>query len=69
MEAPFYFDFVVESNDSGFINVTVGSESANFLSNTNSSHFLNGLEIFEMQNKSSIIPPHDKPKKKKKKMC
>lgn len=52
--SPFYFDFVVKSDNSGFINVSVHQRNDSELRNA----FLNGLEIMEMLEKS------DKPRKK-----
>ncbi|GMN21227.1 hypothetical protein TIFTF001_043257, partial [Ficus carica] len=68
LAAPFYFDFIVDSNGSRFINVTVRLEGGDFSSSTDSAPFLNGLEIFELQNKSgTVLPPNPPPNPRKKK--
>ncbi|KAJ9170629.1 hypothetical protein P3X46_018723 [Hevea brasiliensis] len=54
LASPFYFDFVVESDNSGFINVSVHQRNDSETKNA----FLNGLEIMEMLEKLQ------KPKKK-----
>ncbi|EXB81598.1 putative receptor-like protein kinase [Morus notabilis] len=66
IKSPFYHDFVVDSNGSRFINVRV-SKLGDF-SSTDSKPFLNGLEIFEMQNKPGIVLRHNQVKKKNKNM-
>ncbi|KAI9166068.1 hypothetical protein LWI28_025732 [Acer negundo] len=51
---PFYFDFVVDSDDSGILNISVGPNAKSELENT---AFLNGLEIMEIMKKSvSEVP-------------
>ncbi|MCE3049664.1 hypothetical protein HAX54_045496 [Datura stramonium] len=44
--APFYVDFVVDSDASGFMNISVGPRSDSFTQNA----FLNGVEIMELIN-------------------
>ncbi|KDP32007.1 hypothetical protein JCGZ_12468 [Jatropha curcas] len=46
--APFYFDFVVDSDNSGFMNISVHQRKDSETKNA----FLNGLEIMEMMEKS-----------------
>ncbi|KAK2657557.1 hypothetical protein Ddye_010609 [Dipteronia dyeriana] len=54
LAAPFYFDFVVDSDDSGILNISVGPNAESLWKKT---AFLNGLEIMEIMNKSvSEIP-------------
>ncbi|KAL2241577.1 probable receptor-like protein kinase At5g24010 [Sesamum indicum] len=42
--APFYYDFVVDSDNSGFLNISVGPRS----DSRNPTAFLNGVEIMEL---------------------
>ncbi|CAL5371024.1 unnamed protein product [Camellia sinensis] len=44
LAAPFYYDFVVDSDDFGFINVSIGPRQ----DSNNQTAFLNGLEIMEI---------------------
>ncbi|KAL8473011.1 hypothetical protein ACS0TY_030015 [Phlomoides rotata] len=44
--APFYIDFVVDSDHSGFMNISIGPQS------DNQTAFLNGVEIFEQVTES-----------------
>ncbi|WCJ31284.1 protein kinase family protein [Euphorbia peplus] len=53
--SPFYLDFVVESDSSGFMNISVSKRNDSVVENA----FLNGLEVME------IINPEAPPKKKK----
>ncbi|KAI9165694.1 hypothetical protein LWI28_018891 [Acer negundo] len=48
--APFYFDFVVDSDDSGILNISVGPNAKSEVENA----ILNGLEILEIMEKSVI---------------
>ncbi|MBA0802458.1 hypothetical protein Gohar_012744, partial [Gossypium harknessii] len=45
-------DFVVDSDDSGFINISIGPDSNSIVQNA----FLNGVEIMEMMGKSNLVP-------------
>ncbi|KAL5556913.1 hypothetical protein UlMin_039149 [Ulmus minor] len=45
----FYFDYVVHSDGSGYINISIRPSN-------DSKGFLNGVEIFEIQNKSGLVP-------------
>ncbi|XP_075653117.1 putative receptor-like protein kinase At2g23200 [Castanea sativa] len=60
---PFFFDYVVDSDDSGFTNFSISpSENDSVILNA----FLNGLEIMEFMNKSGPIPVECEPVKIKK---
>ncbi|XP_059641211.1 probable receptor-like protein kinase At5g24010 [Cornus florida] len=48
LAAPFYFDFVVDSDNSGYMNISVGPRRDSF----NQTAFLNGLEIMELMKES-----------------
>ncbi|EXB81599.1 putative receptor-like protein kinase [Morus notabilis] len=61
--SPFYYDFVVDSSGSPFINVSIGLKLEKFSSSTDLTPFLNGLEIFEMQKKTGIVLSHNQLKK------
>ncbi|GMI76953.1 hypothetical protein like AT2G23200 [Hibiscus trionum] len=52
LETPFFKDFVLDSDDSGFINISIGLDSSSFEKNA----FLNGVEIMEMMGKSDLVP-------------
>ncbi|PIN09283.1 Non-specific serine/threonine protein kinase [Handroanthus impetiginosus] len=54
--APFYIDFVVDSDDSGLMSISVGPES----DNDNQTAFLNGVEIMEVIDKFSARGSHSK---------
>ncbi|XVF59345.1 hypothetical protein PTKIN_Ptkin07bG0268100 [Pterospermum kingtungense] len=56
LAAPFYFDYVVDSDESGIMNISVGPRS----DSQNQTAFLNGLEIMELMNKSDIVLLPDK---------
>ncbi|KAB1200289.1 hypothetical protein CJ030_MR0G007674 [Morella rubra] len=56
LAAPFYWDFVVDSDDSGFMNISVGPRQ----DSPNKTAFLNGLEILEFMKESSFIPSEGK---------
>ncbi|XWS41838.1 hypothetical protein CRYUN_Cryun17cG0117100 [Craigia yunnanensis] len=58
LAAPFYADFVVDSGKSGNIDISVGPH----INSTTQTAFLNGLEIMQLMENSSFVPP--KPKKK-----
>ncbi|KAK0606149.1 hypothetical protein LWI29_034595 [Acer saccharum] len=51
LDAPFYFDFVVDSDDSGILNISVGPNATSYLKTA----FLNGLEIMEIMEKAPVI--------------
>ncbi|MFS7973716.1 putative protein kinase RLK-Pelle-CrRLK1L-1 family [Helianthus anomalus] len=50
VQVPFYFDFVVDSVESGFVNVSIGAVS----SNNTQPVLLNGLEIMELLRNSGV---------------
>ncbi|XP_076916267.1 putative receptor-like protein kinase At2g23200 [Bidens hawaiensis] len=50
MQIPFYHDFVVDSVDSGFVNVSIGS-----IPNISQPVLLNGLEIMELLKGSGVV--------------
>ncbi|KAL0377852.1 UNVERIFIED_CONTAM: putative receptor-like protein kinase [Sesamum radiatum] len=50
--APFYYDFVVDSDNSGFLNISVGPRS----DSRNPTAFLNGVEIMELITDLSLSP-------------
>ncbi|PSS30719.1 Receptor-like protein kinase precursor [Actinidia chinensis var. chinensis] len=58
LAAPFYHDFVVDSDDSGFMNISIGPREDSYEKNA----FLNGLEIMEIL--GSLGPEVNKPPKK-----
>ncbi|GMI68054.1 hypothetical protein like AT2G23200 [Hibiscus trionum] len=58
---PFYFDFVVDSDESGIMNISIGLRSDSL----NQNAFLNGIEIMEFTKKSDIVLPPEKPKSKR----
>ena len=59
LDAPFYFDFVVDSVDSGFLNVSIVPPQDSPMHDA----FLNGLEIMEFMKKSGSIPKECESKK------
>nr|POE71694.1 putative receptor-like protein kinase [Quercus suber] len=59
LDAPFYFDFVVDSDDSGFLNVSIVPRQDSPMHYA----FLNGLEIMEFMKKSGSIPKECESKK------
>ncbi|KAL4378797.1 hypothetical protein GQ457_02G015010 [Hibiscus cannabinus] len=61
LETPFYFDFVVDSDESGIMNISIGLRS----NSLNQNAFLNGIEIMEFMKKSDIVLPPEKPKSKR----
>ncbi|KAE8693336.1 putative receptor-like protein kinase [Hibiscus syriacus] len=61
LETPFYFDCVVDSDESGTMNISVGPTSDSQDQNA----FLNGIEIMEFMKKSDIVLPTEKPKSKR----
>lgn len=50
LATPFFIDFVVDSDDSGFMNISIGPDSEN------SVPFLNGVEIMEMMGDTHLVP-------------
>ncbi|KAE8735886.1 putative receptor-like protein kinase [Hibiscus syriacus] len=56
LETPFFMDFVLDSDDSGFINISIGPDSSSPQKNA----FLNGVEIMEMMGKADLVPMTDK---------
>ncbi|KAE8704877.1 putative Kinase superfamily protein [Hibiscus syriacus] len=57
---PFYVDFVVDSDDSGFMNISIGPDSSSSMQTA----FLNGVEIMEMVGVSAFATVSVKPKQK-----
>jgi hypothetical protein len=55
----FYYDFVVDSDYSGVMSISVGPRQDSTIKNA----YLNGLEIFEFMKESDVVPIHGKPKK------
>ncbi|TKY55665.1 receptor protein kinase [Spatholobus suberectus] len=53
LPAPYYYDFVVQSDDSGFMRVSIAPDASAPKRNA----FLNGLEIMEMIESSNSVPP------------
>jgi serine/threonine protein kinase len=60
LAAPFYLDFVVDSDYSGFMNVSIGVLEDSTIHDA----FLNGLEIMEYMKKSNSTPMEIESKKK-----
>ncbi|MBA0734998.1 hypothetical protein Gogos_018883 [Gossypium gossypioides] len=60
LEVPFYFDFVVDSDKSGVMNVSVGPRN----DSENQMAFLNGIEIMEFMKESSFVVPQERSKKR-----
>ncbi|KAH9667384.1 putative receptor-like protein kinase [Citrus sinensis] len=58
---PFYFDFVVDSNDRGIMNISVGPKAE---AGSERDAYLNGLEIMEIMEKSGTVPVENGHKKK-----
>ncbi|XP_009594746.1 probable receptor-like protein kinase At2g23200 [Nicotiana tomentosiformis] len=52
LAAPFYVDFVVDSDGSGFMNISVGPRSDSRTPNA----FLNGVEILQLNNERGSFP-------------
>ncbi|XVF61263.1 hypothetical protein PTKIN_Ptkin08bG0116100 [Pterospermum kingtungense] len=50
LATPFFMDFVVDSDDSGFMSISIGPSS------TDTTAFLNGVEIMEMMGNSDLVP-------------
>ncbi|KAI3726325.1 hypothetical protein L1987_66122 [Smallanthus sonchifolius] len=50
LQVPFYYDFVVDSDEKGFVNVSIGARPS-----TNQPVFLNGLEIMELLTSSGVV--------------
>ncbi|KAK9037935.1 hypothetical protein V6N11_022833 [Hibiscus sabdariffa] len=61
LATPFYFDFVVDSDASGIMNISIGPRSDSLDQNA----FLNGIEIMEFTKKSDIVLPPEKLKSKR----
>ncbi|KAL4377539.1 hypothetical protein GQ457_02G008100 [Hibiscus cannabinus] len=55
---PFYFDFVVDSDDSGLMNISIGPDSSSSVQTP----FLNGIEIMEMVGVSDFVTVKSKQK-------
>ncbi|XP_059457517.1 probable receptor-like protein kinase At5g24010 [Corylus avellana] len=60
LAAPFYLDFVVDPDYSGFMNVSIGALENSTIRDA----FLNGLEIMEFMKKSNSTPMEIESKKK-----
>ncbi|XP_022751242.1 probable receptor-like protein kinase At5g24010 [Durio zibethinus] len=61
LAAPFYFDFVVDSDESGIMNISVGPRH----DSQNPTAFLNGLEIMDFVKKSEFDSFPEKPRSRK----
>ncbi|KAJ8765674.1 hypothetical protein K2173_014796 [Erythroxylum novogranatense] len=59
LQTPFCLDYVVESDNSGFLNVTIDPRSESEIQNA----YLNGLEIMEVMTTLGPAPPERMPKK------
>ncbi|TYH95135.1 hypothetical protein ES332_A12G086400v1 [Gossypium tomentosum] len=53
LATPFFVDFVVDSDDSGLMNISIGPDSSSSVKNA----FLNGVEIMEMMRESEFVSP------------
>ncbi|GJU16481.1 probable receptor-like protein kinase [Tanacetum coccineum] len=58
VQVPFYNDYVVDSDESGFLNISIGAIREN-----NQIAFLNGVEIMELVTGSGVVGTHKKGKK------
>ncbi|GLT78851.1 hypothetical protein SLA2020_503710 [Shorea laevis] len=58
--APFYLDFVVDSDESGAMNICIGPSKD---SREHFTAFLNGVEIMKIMGESNIVINHDESKK------
>ena len=59
--APFYYDYIVDSHDSGYVNFSIGPREEP----KTRTAFLNGLEIMELiEGSGLVLVPISKPKKK-----
>ncbi|KAB2051800.1 hypothetical protein ES319_A12G078400v1 [Gossypium barbadense] len=56
LATPFFVDFVVDSDDSGLMNISIGPDSSSSVKNA----FLNGFEIMEMMRESEFVKPKQK---------
>ncbi|KAF4373888.1 hypothetical protein F8388_007794 [Cannabis sativa] len=63
LQSPFHLDYVVDTNGSGFINISIGLGPSNNWSNVPNA-YLNGVEIFEIEKISSLVIPLESPHKK-----
>ncbi|KAF5791629.1 putative protein kinase RLK-Pelle-CrRLK1L-1 family [Helianthus annuus] len=61
LQVPFYYDFVVDSVGSGFVNVSIGAISGN-----SQPVLLNGLEIMELLKNSGVVDTWNDEKSSKK---
>ncbi|KAG6663140.1 probable receptor-like protein kinase At5g24010 [Carya illinoinensis] len=57
--APLYYDFVVDSDDSGSMNMSVGPNQDSIYKTA----YLNGVEIMEFMKEASLVPSGSKEKK------
>ncbi|GLT78845.1 hypothetical protein SLA2020_503660 [Shorea laevis] len=58
--SPFYLDFVVDSDESGVMNICIGPSQDSLEHYT---AFLNGVEIMDIMGESSLVINHDESKK------
>ncbi|GMJ08023.1 hypothetical protein like AT2G23200 [Hibiscus trionum] len=58
LATPFYVDCVVVSDDSGFMNISIGPDSSSLVKTA----FLNGVEIMEMMRESDFVKSNSKQK-------
>ncbi|XP_012490258.2 probable receptor-like protein kinase At5g24010 [Gossypium raimondii] len=61
LATPFYYDFVVDSDESGIMNISIGPRS----DSQNQTAFLNGLEIMQLMKKSDFVSWPGKPESNK----
>ncbi|KAG5028874.1 hypothetical protein JHK87_012388 [Glycine soja] len=54
LPAPYYYDFLVHSDDSGFMKVSIAPDASARIRDA----FLNGLEIMKIIERSSSVPPY-----------
>ncbi|XP_052195302.1 probable receptor-like protein kinase At2g23200 isoform X1 [Diospyros lotus] len=59
LAAPFYYDLVVESDNSGIMNISVGPRNGTHVQTA----FLNGLEIMELIQESGSVPDENESSK------
>ncbi|KAK6237703.1 hypothetical protein QUC31_003172 [Theobroma cacao] len=53
LATPFFIDFVVDSDDSGLMNISIGPDTS---LTQNQTAFLNGVEIMELMGESDLVP-------------
>ncbi|KAL2333485.1 hypothetical protein Fmac_014698 [Flemingia macrophylla] len=58
LPAPYYYDFVVHSDCSGHMNISITPDASDYVHKA----FLNGLEIMKLIESSNSVPPDPEPK-------